>query len=256
MRNIPLKSLFGRGRCSAIGAQLLFLFCAMLAVAGRAAETVVTAPAASSAASKVLARYEKVLAAARKDPPAPGTIICIGSSHMEFWKTASEDLVPLRVHNHGVGGSTMLHAAELFVDNLAVDFKPRAVLLYEGSNDIAAGLAPEEVLADFQQFHRKLHATLPASRLYVISIVPSPGKRFESIDTVHKLNALLRQECDGNSWMKFLDITTPLIGTDGQPKAECFIPGNIHMRPAGYAIWTSVIAPVVVAAEKPFERTN
>jgi hypothetical protein len=74
MKKIPLKSVFGRGRGSAIEAQLLFLSYAMLAVEGRAAETVVTAPAASSAASKVLARYEKVLAAARKDPPDPGTI--------------------------------------------------------------------------------------------------------------------------------------------------------------------------------------
>ena len=48
--------------------------------------------------------------------------------------------------------------------------------------------------------------------------------------------------------------TTPLIGADGQPKAECFIPGNIHMLPAGYAVWKSVIAPVVVPAEKPFEK--
>ncbi len=109
----------------------------------------------------------------------------------------------MRVHNHGVGGrgSTMVHAAEFFVDNLAVAFQPRAVLLYEGSNDIAADRAAEDVLADFQQFHRKLHATLPASRLYVISIVPSPGKRFERLETVRELNALLRQEGEGNSWM-------------------------------------------------------
>ncbi len=120
---------------------------------------------------------------------------------MEFWRTASGDLVLLRVHNHGVGGSTMVHAAELFVDNLAVAFQPRAVVLYEGNNDIAADRAAEDVLADFLQFHRKLHATLPASRLYVISIVPSLGKRCERIDTVRVLNALLRQEGEGNSWM-------------------------------------------------------
>ena len=46
----------------------------------------------------------------------------------------------------------------------------------------------------------------------------------------------------------------PLL--DGQPKAECFIPGNIHMLPAGYALWKSVIAPVIVPAEKPFEKTK
>ena len=74
-----------------------------------------------------------------------------------------------------------------------------------------------------------------------------------------KLNSM--KEPDGmhscwTAWMKFFDITTPLIGADGQPRAECFIPGDIHMLPAGYAVWTSVIAPVVVPAEKPFERNK
>ena len=48
----------------------------------------------------------------------------------------------------------------------------------------------------------------------------------------------------------------PLIGADGQPKAECFIPGDIHMLPAGYAVWKSVIAPIIVPAEKPFEHAQ
>jgi hypothetical protein len=56
--------------------------------------------------------------------------------------------------------------------------------------------------------------------------------------------------------MKFIDTTTPLIGPDGQPKAECFIPGDIHMLPAGYAVWKSVIAPVLVPVEKPFEQNK
>ena len=201
-----------------------------------------------------MARYEKVLAAARKDPPAPGGIICIGSSHMELWKTASEDLAPLTVHNYGIGGSRMTQAANLFIDNLAIAFKPRAVILYEGSNDISAGAKPEDVLANFQKLERKLHAALPATRLYVLGLVPSPGKRFEKIDEVRQTNELLRKECATQTWMKFIDTTTPLIGPDGQPKAECFIPGNIHMLPAGYAIWKSVIAPVVVPAERPFEK--
>jgi hypothetical protein len=128
--------------------------------------------------SKVLARYEKVLEAARQAPPAPGGIICIGSSHMELWKTVAEDLAPLTVHNYGVGGSRMPQAADLFIDNLVIAFKPRAVILYEGSNDISAGSKPEAVLASFQKLHGKLHAALPATRLYVLGLVPSPGKRF------------------------------------------------------------------------------
>lgn len=206
--------------------------------------------------SKVLAKYKKILAAAQANPPPAGDIICIGSSQMEFWKTVSDDLAPLTVHNYGVGGSRMNQAADLFVEKLAIAFKPRAVILYEGSNDIAGGSKPETILENFQRLHRKLHAALPETRLYVLGIVPSPGKRFEKFDDIRKANELLSKECETQTWIKFLDTTTPLIGADGQPKAECFIPGNIHMLPAGYAVWTSVIAPVVVPTEKPFEKAK
>ena len=209
-----------------------------------------------SSLAKVMALYNKTLAAAQKSPPAPGSIICIGSSHMQLWKSVKEDLAPLTVHNYGIGGSRMTHAADLFIDNLAIPFKPRAVILYEGSNDINAGTKPEDVLANFQKIHRKFHAALPDSRLYVLGIVPSPGKRFDKIDELKKANALIAQECATQPWMKFIDVTSALLGADGKPKEELFIPGNIHMLPAGYAVWKSVIAPVIVPAEKAFEHVK
>lgn len=206
-----------------------------------------------SSAAKVLALYEKTLAAARKDPPAPGAVICLGSSHMQFWKGVKEDLAPLTVHNYGVGGSRMTQAEEYFIEHLAIAFKPRAVILYEGSNDINAGTKPEDVLASFRRLHGKLHAALPAARLYVLGIVPSPGKRFEKFAELKRVNELLRGECATQPWMKFIDTTTPLLGADGQPKEALFKPGDIHMLPAGYAVWKSVIAPIIVPAERPFE---
>ena len=230
----------------------LRLLCALLLLAAPifAAEEVLSD---KSSLTKIMGLYQKVLAGAQKSPPAPGSVICIGSSHMQFWKSVQADLAPLTVRNFGVGGSRMTHAADLFVDNLVIPFKPRAVILYEGSNDINAGTKPEEVLANFQKLHRKLHAALPEARLYVLSVVPSPGKRFEKITDLRKANALIAQECASQPWMKFIDITEPLIGADGKPRAELFIPGDIHMLPAGYAVWKSVIAPVVVPAEKPYE---
>lgn len=209
-----------------------------------------------SSAAKVLALYQKTLAAAQKDPPAPGAVICIGSSHMQFWKSVRADLAPLTVHNYGIGGSRMTQAEEYFIDNLAIAFKPRAVILYEGSNDINAGTQPSTVLASFQRLHRKLHAALPEARLYVLGVVPSPGKRFEKFAELKQVNELLRAECASQPWMKFIDTTTPLLGADGQPREELFKPGDIHMVPAGYAVWKSVIAPVIVPIEKPFEKAK
>jgi lysophospholipase L1-like esterase len=209
-----------------------------------------------SSPAKVMALYNKTLAAAQKSPPAPGSIICIGSSHMQLWKSVKEDLAPLTVHNYGIGGSRMTQAADLFIDNLVISFKPRAVILYEGSNDINAGTQPEEVLANFRKLYGKLHTALPQARLYVLSVVPSPGKRFEKIADLRKTNELIAKECATQPWMKFIDVTEPLIGANGKPREELFIPGNIHMLPAGYVVWKSVIAPVIVSAEKPFEHVK
>lgn len=233
----------------------LRLLCALIltTVSVFAAEEVLSD---KSSSSKVLALYNKTLAAAQKDPPPPGSIICIGSSHMQLWKGVKEDLAPLTVVNYGIGGSRMTQAADLFIDNLAIPFKPRAVILYEGSNDINAGTKPETVLENFRKLHGKLHAALPQARLYVLGVVPSPGKRFEKIADLRKTNELLAKECATQPWMKFIDVTEPLIGADGKPKEELFKPGDIHMLPAGYAVWKSVIAPVIVPAEKPYEHAR
>lgn len=201
----------------------------------------------------VLEKYDKLLAKLKQAGPAPGGIICIGSSQMANWHTLATDLAPLSVHNHAVPGSRMADADGLFISNLAIPFKPRAVILYEGSNDLANDVTPEQILAQFQSLARKLHEALPAARLYVLGIVPSPGKRFEKIGELKRANALLQKECAAGGWMKFIDTTTPLLGADGQPRPECFIPGDIHMTPAGYALWKAAIAPVLLPAERGFE---
>ena len=186
----------------------------------------------------------------------PGGIVCIGSSHMANWKTFQPDLKPLTVFNLGIGGSKMSHAAELFIPLLVVPANPRAVLLYEGSNDLNAGETPEDVLRHFQKLHQHLHEALPETRLYVLGIVPSPGKRFERWPAIQRTNALLKAECESQPWIKFLDTTSPLLGPDGQPRPECFIPDDPHMTARGYETWVSVIVPVVVEAEKSFESAK
>lgn len=185
--------------------------------------------------------------------PTPGAILCVGSSQMSEWKTVSSDLAPLTVYNLGIGGSTMKVAADLFVKRLVIPFKPRAVILYEGSNDIAKGVTPDEFIECFKDVHRQIHTGLPDARLYVLAIVPSPGRRFKKWETIQQANKMLKAECAKEPWMKFLDTTSPLIGADGQPRPECFIPGDIHLSAEGYKVWTSVIGPAVIDAEKGFE---
>lgn len=186
-------------------------------------------------------------------PPKSGAIICIGSSQMGNWKSVAADLAPLTVYNFGIGGSKMKDAAEKFVDHLVIPFQPRAVILYEGSNDIAAGVTPEEFLEQFRKLHQKLHAALPQTRLYVLGIVPSPGKRFEKWELIKRANENLKSECAGKPLLTYLDTTSPLIGPDGKPNFDYFIPGDIHLSATGYQAWVAVIRPNLMPVEQNFE---
>ena len=78
----------------------LFAALVLCASAGFAADEVLSD---KSSSAKIMALYSKTLAAAQKEPPAPGSIICIGSSHMQLWKSVKEDLAPLTVVNYGIG---------------------------------------------------------------------------------------------------------------------------------------------------------
>ena len=89
------------------------------------------------------ARFEsQVRAFEREDlrtPPPRGAIVTVGSSSMRMWNaTVAEDLAPLTLIARGFGGSTMNDAA-FYADRLVTPYHPRAVILYEGDNDLADG---------------------------------------------------------------------------------------------------------------------
>ena len=43
--------------------------------------------------------------------------------------------------------------------------------------------------------------------------------------------------------MRFIDVATPMLGSDGQPRPELFGPDRLHMNRAGYALWRDIVAP-------------
>ena len=187
------------------------------------------------------------------EQPEKNAIICVGSSHMEFWKTVERDFNSLTVYNMGIGGTTMKDAVDKFAENLVIPYKPRAVILYEGSNDIAFGTEPIEILIQFVEFYTIVHKALPCTRIYVLSIVPSPGKRFEKWEKILKVNELISTACSLNKLLTFIDITSGLLGENRKPNMECFIPGDIHMTDMGYEVWRQTIVTAVTKIERIFE---
>ena len=102
-----------------------------------------------------------------------GQIVATGSSSLRFWHhRIHKDLAPLTIIPRGFGGSNMndvLHHME----TLVLKHKPRAILLYEGDNDVAQGVEPDVIIGTFETFIYRVHERLPRTRIYIISVKPS-----------------------------------------------------------------------------------
>lgn len=201
------------------------------------------------------ARFEKAVrafeAADDKMTPPPGGIVCVGSSSIVGWHaTIKQDLAPLPVIPRGFGGSNM-NDALFYVDRVVLRYRPRAVVLYEGDNDIAQGIAAEKIRDTFVAFASAIHRRQPETRIYVLSIKPSPSRWALWPRTV-EANRLLQAACAADAKrLSYVSIVEPMLGPDGRPLEAIFKPDRLHMNAKGYTLWRDVLRPLLLKRESP-----
>jgi hypothetical protein len=47
--------------------------------------------------------------------------------------------------------------------------------------------------------------------------------------------------------LQFIDVSTAMLDAEGQPRRELFRTGGLHFNPQGYALWTSIVKPVLLS---------
>lgn len=184
--------------------------------------------------------------------PPTGAIVCIGSSSIRGWhSTITDDLAPLSIIPRGFGGSNMNDALH-YTDRIVFPYKPRAVIVYEGDNDIAQGMAPEKIKDTFRGFVRKVHEELPECRIYFLSIKPSIS-RWPLWPKMKEANSLIAAECAKDKRLTFVDVASGMLDDDGNPRKEIFKEDNLHMTSGGYVIWRNALKPILLEGELQFE---
>ena len=176
--------------------------------------------------------------------PDSGAVLFTGSSSIRMWSSLEEDFPEFSVINRGFGGSEMSDLV-YFAERIILPYKPRHIVIYSGDNDIAAGKTPECVLADFKKLIELIHAQLPETRITLISIKPSIA-RWEKVEQMRIANELLKQYIESHSLLSYVDIFTPSIGADGNPRQELFLEDGLHLNAAGYNMWTELVMPHLV----------
>lgn len=202
-------------------------------------------------------RYEKsVLAFEEADKlamPPENAIVLLGSSSIMYWnENAPKDLAPLTVIPRGFGGTVMNDALH-YLDRLALKYKPRAILLYEGDNDTGKDKIPnEQIISQLEQIIAKTHEALPQARIYLLSVKPSVS-RAATWPVAQALNAQYADLAANDSLITYINVAQPFLKEDGSVMTDIFVDDNLHLNEKGYSIWAATIREVLMEHEAKFE---
>ena len=176
-----------------------------------------------------------------QNPPPKGAVLFVGSSSIRLWRNLEKDFPSVKVINRGFGGS-QIEDSTYYADRIIVGYRPRLVVLYAGDNDLASGKTRDRVFGDYKEFVDKLRQRLGDVRIAFISIKPSLA-RWNLVDKITSVNEMVRRYAAKDKRLAFIDVFPAMLGIDGKPRPELFVSDGLHMTPAGYALWTSIVTP-------------
>lgn len=178
----------------------------------------------------------------RKDPPPKNATLFVGSSSIVGWNT-KKWFPGIQNINRGFGGS-QINDSWYYADSIIIPYKPKTIVFYAGDNDAADGKSPGMICANFKAFAIKIRKALPDTRLIYISIKPSID-RWKIWPQMQQANEYIRDYCQKQKNMYFVDISTVMLDSSGNPVKDIFSPDGLHMNEKGYERWTSIVRPLI-----------
>ncbi len=174
-------------------------------------------------------------------------VLFVGSSSIVRWPTM-ERFSDLPVINRGFGGS---HISDVnhYIEETVLRHDPALIVFYAGNNDINVGKTAAQVSEDYQEFVGKVHARRPETDILFISIHPSLA-RWERWGEMQVANEMVRAFSESDPTLHYVDIAPPMLGTDGTPIPELFVADGLHLTPAGYDVWTPIVAHAIDAIQE------
>ena len=201
-------------------------------------------------------RFEETIRAFEREDalntPPENAIVLTGSSSIARWNDNAEiALAPLTVIPRGFGGSVMgdvLH----YLDRVALVYKPRAILIYEGDNDTAYKLSEDLIVEQFEQIVAKVAQELPGTRIYVLAVKPSVS-RLNVWDAAQSVSERFSAIAKSNPMVNYIDSATPFLDSNGNVMDDIFVEDNLHLNQMGNQIWGALIKAGLMPTEIRFE---
>jgi len=180
------------------------------------------------------------------NPPPQDAILFYGSSSFTMWADVRNYFPEFTIINRGFGGSCLTDLIR-YENDIVFSYHPKQVVIYCGENDFAASdtITSDMVNSRFVQLFDLIRNKMPGVKITYVSIKPSPS-RWQLKDKFIASNKFIRQFLKKQPNAGYVDVWNKMLDKKGQPLPGIFLDDQLHMKPAGYAIWQKAIKPQLI----------
>lgn len=171
-----------------------------------------------------------------------GAIVFLGDSITQGWGSLAEDFPGMKVANRGISGDTA-RGVRYRLRGDVLDLNPKAVSILIGTNDLALGGEPQQVIDNIKAIVAELQKQNPEIPIILNRVMPrgpSPGKFPEKIQ---QLNGMIDAMVAADAHLTVCDTWGIFDDGKGSCKKEEF-PDMLHPNKAGYAKWKTALTDV------------
>lgn len=173
-------------------------------------------------------------------PPAAGGLVFTGSSSIRRWEDLARAYADHRPIQRGMGGAQVAEIA-MFADALVNRHDPSGVVIFAGTNDVAAGVAPDEVVARFRCLRERIWiAHGEALPVFFIGITPTPS-RWSSWTEADAVNQAVQALAEDDAGLVYVDVPSAFLETGAPPDPGLFVADGLHLSGSGYALWDGIL---------------
>jgi lysophospholipase L1-like esterase len=98
---------------------------------------------------------------------------------------------------------------------------------------------------DARTLVQTIRAALPETWIYLISIKPSKS-RLSAWPRMKEANRMIRDFTRTQEHVQYIDVASAMFDPEGNLRADLFVEDGLHPTPKCYALWTSIIKPLLI----------
>ena len=141
--------------------------------------------------------------------------------------------------NRGISGDHIDGLIERFDDSV-LKLKPSKLFVMIGINDIGTGDSDSLIQANYQKLLRMILKSLPNTRIYIQSILPTTAKWSNCpLDKIQRTNKFIQEFCNhfGFTW---IDVFSKFATKDGYLIKD-YTNDGLHLSSKGYVFWSTIL---------------